>query len=91
MAKVIYLKKGEVYFHAAYSAEKPYYPLIDTYIYDGKVEGAGYTFINANTGDLICFDNNKITCLYDRKNLAEWVLKPTKFSKPLEEFEYVAL
>ncbi|MEE2730544.1 MAG: hypothetical protein VYA55_06945 [Pseudomonadota bacterium] len=36
MNRVIYLKKGEPYFYAAYFPEKPYHPSIETLVYDGE-------------------------------------------------------
>ena len=91
MNRVIYLKKVEPYFYATYFPEEPHHPSIETLVYDGKHEDLGCVFISPEDNSLRTFENNEISSVYDREGLAEWVRKPADFSKPLEEYEYVAL
>ena len=91
MKKVIYLIKGESYFYATYFPKEPFHPSIETLVYDGEHDDIGHIFLSPIDSSLRTFENNEISSVYDRESLSEWVLKPADFSKPGEEFEYVAL
>lgn len=75
MDNVIYLKKSDVYFHAAFLDNELTIPCIDTYIFIGQDE-KGYLFRDAQDASVIlCYVEGQISCIYDHKSLSRWLLE----------------
>lgn len=89
MEKVIYLKKNEVYFHAAFLDKELTIPCIDTYIFIGIDEGCGCIFQDAeDETKQICYDLKHIDCIYDRESLSNWLIEDHSPKHP-KQTEYV--
>ena len=101
MTDVIELKKGSIYFRAAFFDSELRIPSIETYIYEGLDEEDGYTFISASgfvaletkqkTEDphYICYPDNDISAILDKKNLIKWLQESHNPQQVAREFVYV--
>ncbi len=73
---VVYLKKNEAYFDAAFYDKNLKIPCIETYIFTGVDEEDGYIFQDAEDETTqICFPLDKMDGIYDKKALSEWLLE----------------
>jgi hypothetical protein len=89
MKNVIYLKKGEVYFHAAFLDKELTVPSIDTYIFIGFDEEYGYLFQDAkDETKQICYDLKNVDCIYDRVSLSKWLMEDHSPRHP-KQTEYI--
>ncbi len=85
MNVVIELRKGGIYFHAAFFDRELSVPCINTFIYEGYDKADGHLFRDAasyveaqegdepSDGDYICFPEKEIHEILDKEHLVEWL------------------
>ena len=93
MENIIYLKKDEVYFYAAFLDEDLTIPCIDTYIYLGVDEEKYYLFKDASDETVhLRFPMGETISVYDRASFSKWLLEDHSPTHPmLTEYKYKAL
>ncbi len=87
--EIIYLKKGGVYFYAAFLDGDLTIPIIETYIFIGFDEEDGYLFHEAEDETTqICFETDDID-IYDKKALSKWLLEDHSPNYPPRYENYI--
>ncbi len=79
------MRKGGVYFHAAFLDDAFTVPVIDTYVYQGYDATDGHAFQDVDShfahtageteveGHILYFKKDSVEWMYDKKHLIEWL------------------
>ncbi|MEW8072688.1 MAG: hypothetical protein AB2826_19905 [Candidatus Thiodiazotropha sp.] len=92
MENIIYLKKGAVYFYAAFMDESCKIPNIQTWVYLGSHPEDGHTF-KSTCGEekQFCFPNGITSNVLDHTALSKWLLEAHSPKRAGMEYVYKAI
>lgn len=92
MSNVINLKKGEIYFHAAFLDQNLTIPIIQTWVYLGFDPEDGHVFESTiEEKEQYCFPGGISGNILNKEALSEWLLEEHNPESVAKEYEYKAI